>query len=274
MNQRVIDRLSNSSDRQFASEPAQSLLEFNGLSESRAIFRQGAMVRQRHRRRTVWETTLSRGDAEPMRVFVKMEWGRPRFRPRMSDLKTGQVFQSLPVREWHGLHRLGKLGVCVPQPLALFREGFWSIRDAVVIPAVPPASSVHEMIRSGSWSRLSPERQSSLLKAILAVLRRIHAAGLGWRGVSVQHMYPQLRSDETWEVWLIDCEGIHGAATRRTFARDFNRLWNSISHAGLDSATLERLRLETKTSTRFKEFTPRHSPVEAEPFRLPSSQGA
>lgn len=216
----------------FASETVQAVLRHNGLGSVEAVYRRCGRGRQRHRGRTVWEETLRRGDGSPLRVFVKLHWGRRRLWLRMNELRSGQMFQSMPVREWQGLHRLRELGLNVAQPLALYRSGLWSIRDAVVLSAVPASCSVHELIRSGRWAELPPEQRRSILEAMVSALRRIHAAGLGWRGASSKHIYPERTGDGAWRVWLIDCEGIHGGARRTTFARDFRKLQDSMRQSG------------------------------------------
>lgn len=225
----------------FAAESVRRLLEHNGLAEIDAVFARGETVRCRHPGRAVYETTLAGDDGGPARVFVKLNWGRRRILPRMTDLKTGQVFQSLPVREWRGLGRLASLGLNVPERLALFRDGLVSFRAAIVVRAVPPSHSLDEMLQNGAWGRLAAEERDSLLDAVVAALGTIHAAGLGWRGTTSRHFFPELDESGRWKLWLIDCEGVHGRATRRTVERDYRKLRRAMRESGADGATLELL---------------------------------
>ena len=64
-------------------------------------------------------------------MFVKFSWGRRRWWPRLSDVRTGQVFQSLAVREWEGLKTFERLRLQVPERLALLEEGVLWKRSAL-----------------------------------------------------------------------------------------------------------------------------------------------
>lgn len=225
----------------FASPAARELLVRGGLGDLDSVFAAGGSAPERHRGRTVWETTLADRSGEPVRVFVKMNWGRRRLLPRLADLKTGQPFQTMPEREWHGLARLEAAGLNVPERLALFSEGLLLFRSAVVVRAVPPAESIDGIIRLGGWERLSGRQRLSLLDAIVETLGRIRSAGLGWRGASSRHLFPTLLPGDRWKLWVIDCEGVHARAGRRTFERDCRKLCRSMKESGADHHTMKLL---------------------------------
>ena len=226
--------------QEFSTERIRELLEQNGLGDLDGVFTKGASGRSRHRGRRVWCTELSGADGTRMRVFIKMSWGRMRFWPRMTDLKTGQWRQSLPVREWHGLCRLRRLGLAVPEPLAVFHTGLLRFRAAVVVREIPPKRSLFEMIRDGDWNRLPVAEQDEILADLLHRLSVIHNAGLGWRGTSTVHFFPERLPTGRWRVWLIDCEGIHPRASERTRRRDFNKFVKSLWQSGADAGTVRR----------------------------------
>lgn len=221
----------------FASEHARDLLARNNMAELDAIFEQATDAHLRHTGRSVWDTHLHDDQGERIHVYVKMNWGRRRLWPRMTDLKTGQWLQSLPVREWHGIDALGRLGINVPQRLAVVHSGLVTFRSAVIVRAIPPTASVFDMLQSGEWSQLETGRRQQVLRGIANVMRTIHSAGLGWRGTSVGHFYPQTMANGGWNMWVIDCEGVHRSATQRTFERDDRKLMKSFELAGADEET-------------------------------------
>jgi len=230
---------------EFASDTARRLLERNGLATLDALFacRDSAEYCRRDGR-CVAQAKVRDEQGTERRVFVKLHWGRRRLWPRMNDLQSGQVFQSLPVREWRGIERLAALGLHVPDRLALIQSRRWSLwfRAAVVIAAVPAPRSIDEMLADGSWNAVSAADRAALLDVVVTTLSQIHAAGMGWRGASSRHYFPERRADGTWNVWLIDCEGVHGFARRRTFRRNYERLCRSFRESGADDATLAELR--------------------------------
>jgi len=228
-------------DEVYTSESVRALLERHGLAGIEAVFSRGASVHARHQGRSVWEAQLIDDQGKPLRIFIKMSWGRRRLWPRMTDLKTGQTFQSLSDREWNGLARFWALGLNVPERLALYRHGLWTVRTAVILREVPPQHSLDEMLKNGRWQQFSAGQREGLLETVMATMQTIHKAGLGWRGTSSRHFYPQLQNDGSWKVWLIDCEGVHGHASGKTFERSYQKLWRSMKESGADRITLERL---------------------------------
>ncbi|MBW3539925.1 MAG: lipopolysaccharide kinase InaA family protein [Planctomycetes bacterium] len=230
--------------RFFASPAVRTLLVRAGLGNIDAAFdesRSRLASTSGHRGRKVLERTLPFEDGRVERVFVKLYRNRPRLWPRIKDLRTGQAFQSLPLREWRGLARLARLGLCVSERLALYQDGLWWRRAAVVVRAVPGEGSLDEWLASGRWQRLGPRDRGGILDAVVEATCRIHAAGLGWRGASSRHYYPVRSPEGNWRVWLIDCEGVHGRAHSSTFARDWKKLLRSMKESGADDRTLNEL---------------------------------
>ena len=226
----------------FASDDARLLLVRNGLGDLDAVFSAGATAGCRHTGRTVWSRELVDSAARSVRVFVKMNWGRLRLWPRMTDLKTGQWLQSLPAREWDGLGRIEQLGLNVPERLALFHRGLFSFRSAVIVRAVPAKQSVFEMFQQGSWQRLPRQTQQQIFNEMVSMMRTIHEAGLAWRGTSTRHFFPAQLAANVWKLWIIDCEGVHGHATPKSFQRDYRKLLKSLEQSGADRPTIDLLR--------------------------------
>jgi hypothetical protein len=215
----------------FGSSAAEELLSRHGLSTVDAVFAGGNLSACRHRGRSVHELRLMSDDGSLTRLFVKLNWGRRRIWPRMTDIKTGQMFQSLPVREWHGLDRFASIGLNVPERLGLFREGLLNFRDAVIVREVPPPYSVDEMLQNGEWDRLTADQHSAILVEMNSIMRTIHTAGIGWRGASSRHFYPQLQADGSWNIWLIDCEGVHRRWSQKIIDRDYNKLYRALKES-------------------------------------------
>jgi len=225
----------------FASDSARLLLSENNLADIDAIFSKRAQAAERHQGRCVQEAILADARGTPARVFIKMQWGRRRLWPRMTDLKTGQVFQSLPVREWHGIQRFQSLGFKVPERLAVFRDGLFSMRAAVIVREVPPPFSIDEMLRNGDWNQLTDFDQTLIIKEIFATLGTIYASGIGWRGISSRHFFPQRDEKGRWKVWLIDCEGVHPRGSAKAMGHGFRKLMRSMKESGASAKTLEQL---------------------------------
>lgn len=237
--QPVIDETGNL----FASQSAQELLRLNGLGDLDAIFDQGMHVRSRHEGRSVWDVHLRNQEGGVTHAYIKMNWGKVRMWARSTDLRHGQMFHSLPRREWDGLEKLSQLGLYVPERLALLESGFFNFRSAVITVSIPQPKSIYHMMREGDWAKLSVSDRSSIFHEVVRTMRRIHGANLAWRGTSTIHFFPQ-RVGNSWKVWLIDCEGVHGGATPRDVQRDFKKLIKSMWQSGADQANVDQL-LET-----------------------------
>lgn len=226
----------------YASEAVEQLLARNGLHDLDAVFARGAAARCRHHGRAVYSEQLIDQQEGEIRVFIKLNWGRRRVWPRMSDLKAGQVLQSLPVREWNGLRRLRELGLYAAEPLAVIDDGLLSVRAAVIVRAVPPQQSIFDMLVDGRWSSLAETDKERLLQGMVDVLLQVHSARLAWRGTCCRHFFPEQVDGGEWKLWLIDCEGVHGNVTRRHFERDYGKLVRSMQLSGADRNTIDRLR--------------------------------
>jgi hypothetical protein len=225
----------------FASEAAEAVLRQNGLATLDAIFQQRAVAEVRHRGRAVWKTELRQTDGQTFTAFIKLSWGRRRWWPRLSDIRTGQVLKSLAIREWEGLEVFERLGLRVPERLAILEEGLLWKRSAVILRAVPPPASLSDMIVAGTWLQMQAEDRRSILEKVGRVLRRIHHAGWAWRSISSRHVFPQRISPGNWELWLIDCEGVHAARSAAILARDFRRFMRALAHDRADALTIEMM---------------------------------
>ncbi len=226
----------------FESPMTEATLRQNGLGTLDAIFERRAAAHVRHVGRAVWKTDLVGEGGQSFTAFVKLSWGRRRWWPRLSDIRTGQVLQSLAVREWEGLKTLERLGLQVPERLALLEEGLLWKRSALILKAVPPPASVSDLILEGRWLQLPVEDRQRILTEFARTLCRIHGAGWAWRSVSTRHVFPRRNARDGWEVWLIDCEGVHRACSAEILQRDFRRFLRALAHDQADQQTLEMAR--------------------------------
>jgi hypothetical protein len=227
---------------EFDSPTAEGILRRHGLANIDAIFRAGQGAHLRHVGRAVWKAELRDDTDSPFTVFIKMSWGRRRWWPRLTDILTGQVFESLALREWHGLEQLNQVGLRVPQRMALFDEGVFYRRSAIILRAVPPPASISDMVLSGTWVQLPRHDRHAIFGAVARVLDQIHDAGLAWRCISSRHIFPQRVAAGRWELWLIDCEGVHKARSRSVKERDVRKLERALRHDRADAATLALVR--------------------------------
>jgi hypothetical protein len=226
----------------FASPATEAVLQQQGLGSLDQVFQKRAAAHVRHNGRAVWKTELRGADGEIFTAFVKLSWGRRRWWPRLSDIRTGQVFKSLAVREWEGLAVLERLGFHVPERMAILEEGLLWKRSAVILRAVPPSASLSDMILDGSWLSLPVEDRSLILDEVARTLCRMHKSGWAWRSISTRHVFPQRGKGNGWEIWLIDCEGVHRARSTEILHRDFRRFLRALAHDRADEQTLEMMR--------------------------------
>jgi hypothetical protein len=226
----------------FPSPATEAILRQNCLDSLDAIFERRAAAHVRHVGRAVWKTELHDEDGQRSTAFVKLSWGRRRWWPRLSDIRTGQVFKSLAVREWEGLAAFERLGLRVPERLALLEEGLLWKRSALILREVPPPASLSDMILDGSWLWLPLEDRQLILAEFARTLCRIHGSGWAWRSISTRHVFPQRTGQDGWEVWLIDCEGVHRTHSAETLHRDFRRFMRALAHDQADEQTLGTMR--------------------------------
>lgn len=226
----------------FDSPTAHGILRRHGLDTLDAIFRAGKGAMPRHVGRTVWSRELLDDTGRPFTAYVKVSWGRRRWWPRMTDIVTRQAFKSLAVREWEGLDQLSQIGLRVPQRMALFDEGLLWKRSAIILRAVPPPASLSDMLTGGTWAQLPRVERQAIFEAVARTLDRIHDAGLAWRGISSRHIFPHRISAERWDLWLIDCEGVHKARSRFDKQRDLRKLERALRHDQADAATIALVR--------------------------------
>jgi len=223
----------------FQSPAAESVLRQNGLTTLDAIFAGGAAAQVRHVGRAVSKAVLRGADGKTLTVFIKLGWGRRRWWPRLSDIRTGQVFKSLAVREWEGLAIFEALELNVPERFALLEEGLLWKRSALIVKAVPPPASLSDMILDRSWLGLPLEDRREILCEVARTLSRIHGGGWAWRSISTRHIFPQRDIRGNWQIWLIDCEGVHRARSVTLLQRDFRRFIRALVHDKADDNTLE-----------------------------------
>jgi hypothetical protein len=210
------------------------VLAADGLDDLDELFARFWPAQTRHAGRHVARATLGSNDV----VFIKLQTKRPRLIPTIRDLRDGRFFRSQPENEWHGLQLLRAAGLHAAQPLALYRRGWRRFRAAVVIRAVPPENSLHDLLSDGTWTSLPPTDRRAIMRAGRAVVERIHHAGLAWAGVAAKHLYPERSPDGSWHHWLIDCEGVHRDPRGRQLARDRQKLRQSVQRSGADEEAL------------------------------------
>lgn len=227
----------------FGSDSARQLLERHGLTQLDRLFELGQSARARHVGRCVYSRTVEDSNGQPVKLYIKLQEGRRRLWPRMTDIRTGQLFQTLAEREWYGIERVEQLGIPVPERMGLFHSTPWSLwfRAAVIVREVRPHFSIDELLSNGRWAAMSQGDQDQILDNVISTLRRIHGAGLGWRGSSSRHFFPERQSNGRWTNWLIDCEGVHRFAGRKTVQQNYVKLVKAFRESGSDADTLARL---------------------------------
>lgn len=225
-------------DQRVASERARSLLTNFGLTSLEAVFSCGEPLpgaRESfgncHANRGVVHATLH-GDGISQRVFIKKQWRHERWIPRWNELRDGSAFLAMPVREWRGLHLLRSIGLDAAEPLALFTDGRFSARSAIVTCAVPAEWDLLEMIEAGHLDRLPAADQQALARQIAVVIQRIHGAGFGWRSLKPKHLFPQQQSDGQWRIWLIDCETVQTRPTPKQALRERRHFLKELTELG------------------------------------------
>ena len=91
---------------------------------------------------------------------------------------------------------------------------------------------------------------SLILEEVARTLCQMHKSGWAWRSISTRHVFPQrapsrhapTQRSGVWEIWLIDCEGVHRARSTEILHRDFRRFLRALAHDRADEQTLEMMR--------------------------------
>ncbi len=228
----------------FASGDCEQLLTENDLANIGQVNEYDAdqsEFSQRHAGRCVWRINLNRGHKPPVVAYVKKQDGARRYWPRSTDIKSGQVLQTYPIREWNGLLRLQAAGILTAQPMALFHRGWLHVSSAIITEAVPPAHSIDELLHQNKVTQWSGEEWQGLLDKVMDTTIQIYESGLAWKGSSTRHFYPELQSDGSWKVWLIDCEGVHYNVSPKVALREHDKLIRSFAESKANNDTLEYL---------------------------------
>jgi len=226
--------------RRFASLETKTILEAHGLGDLDAVFANRGECIVRHKQRMVFRRRLTGGDGESTTVFVKLHWGDIRPLARWDDLLAGRILHSCPSREWLGLQRIASLGYRVPRRLAWFDEGVFRFRAAVILEQIPPRSSLQELLSSPRWNRFRKRQQLALIDELTAMVARIDAAGLFWKGLACKHIFPRLRADHSWELWLIDCEGVKRRPAKQTLTAQLRKLQQDLRRCNAEETFVSR----------------------------------
>ena len=226
----------------FASRAVMEWLAEANLADLDGLHTIRGQCLNRRPHRVVWICELPDATGALRKLYIKLSHGRRRLIPRSTDLRSGQTLQSLAVREWRGIGLLQQLGMHVPRRMALLDRGWLYYRTAVVLESVPPQDSVDMLLQQNRWQPLPRADRTALLEGMVQTVVRIHTAGLGWRGASSRHFYPERQPAGDWRLWLIDCEGVHRASSPAVLQRYLNKLIRSMVESGADDNTMTQLR--------------------------------
>ncbi len=230
----------------FHSESIKKFLTSNQLADLDSVFSCGETSYNRHTGRCVKSVEVTDENGYSCKLFLKLYWGRKRLWPRMTDIKTGQVFTPLAEREWNGLQTITDLGLNSAQRMALFSEGKLYHRSAIIIKEVPAPHSVFEMVKNGTWDQLSRTKKSLLIDKMLDTIQSIHSAGYAWRSTSCKHFYPTWDENHFWKVWLIDCEGVHKTSHAKPCQQNYVKFMKSMKIAGVEKEILDEIQFKSE----------------------------
>jgi Lipopolysaccharide kinase (Kdo/WaaP) family len=228
----------------FQSEAIKNLLTKNRLADLDSIFSAGDTSYDRHKGRCVKSIEIEDETGQPCKLFLKLFWGRRRLWPRMTDLKSGQVFQPLAEREWNGLKTITDLGINAAERMALFSEGKYIQRSAIILKEVPVPYSFHELVVNGSWGKFPRVQKSLFIDKMLETIQTIHSAGFAWRGASSKHFYPVWNENNFWDVWLIDCEGVHKGRKLKSYQKNYDNFFKSMKSSQVEEEILKELQFK------------------------------
>jgi Lipopolysaccharide kinase (Kdo/WaaP) family len=226
------------SHARFASDEIAKLFATSGLRDLEDAFRVGVPLGEQHLRRATRHQNKHvvkfgmDGPDGPTTVYIKRQWRRQRWVVRPTDIRHRINLQCSPVHEWRGLRILQEAGFSVSEPLALFWSGWGLARGAVVTRAVPPPSSLADMLHNGELDSMPAEHRRALIDAAVEVVADLQKARISWRSMKAKHFYPERFASGVWRIWLIDCEGVYRWASRRDCAREWQTFLGSFTSPG------------------------------------------
>jgi hypothetical protein len=226
---------------EFGSAHARDTLIAHGLTNLEALLEFGDPLPCRHVGRGLALGELTDG-SETIQVFLKKQTQVLHRIPRLIDLRQNKGFLPYPVCEWRGLAMFREAGFLTPEPLVLARRGWYSPRSVVMVRALPCKDSLAELIRQHLPERLEPSDRAALIDALAGTIKRIHAAGLGWRGMEAKHFYPEHGPDGAWRVWLLDCESVHRRVTRHDVRQQREKFVRKLRELRADEAFIDEIR--------------------------------
>ena len=220
----------------FASDEVRSLLSSNGLCDLDSALRLGDSLDDRlhevRASRHDFKRVVSQAISSPAgstTVYIKRQWRRVRWIPRVTDVRHRIGLKCSPIHEWRGLRILHTAGFDVAEPLALFWNGWGFSQGAIVTRAVPPQSSIADLLVRGELQAMADERRRSLIQAAVAVVARLHRERISWRSMKAKHFYPEEVTPSRWRIWLIDCEGVCQKASRHDCQREWRTYLQFVS---------------------------------------------
>jgi len=230
---------------EFGSQKALEILRANEITSLQAAFDCGDVIHKRYDAKSVSYVELDHQN-EKIGIYIKKQWRQSRLIPRMHSFLCGKAFTSYPLQEWRGLNSLRAIGLYAAEPLALFRHRWHPYKAAVVTLAVPAETNLTQMIRNGGLEHLEDSARSSLIHTLVSIIQGIHNAGFGWRSLDIKHFFPVQQSDGSWQIWLIDCEGIFSPVKKHHIERERRSFLKTIDQAGNKWASTEKFTEQVK----------------------------
>ena len=237
----------------FRSDEVREILKKNGLATLEDAFEVGqplsgafAYRGSRHGHREVVRVELNIGDGEEDRqetFYIKRQWKRRRTIPRWTDIRRGIGFCSEAEAEWNGLHWMQREGMSVVEPWGLFC-GTGGV-GAIVTRAAPATHSLQDLLSEGLALNYSQSKRSQLVSSIISTISKIRAKQIAWRSMKAKHFYPH-EVQGSWQICLIDCEGVSKSALERHWRRSVRDFIDSLSPT-IDSELAESLERKVMT---------------------------
>lgn len=232
---------------EFGSAHARDILTAHGLVTLDALLDFGHALPCRHVGRGLALGELSDGK-ETIQVYLKKQTRRLHWVPRLIDMRQNKAFLPYPACEWRGLALFRAAGFLTPEPLVMARQGRFSPRSVVMVRALPCKDSLAELIHRRVPEHLDPSDRAGLIDALVGTIERIHAAGLGWRGMEAKHFYPEHGPDGTWRVWLLDCESVHTRVRGHDLGRQREKFVRKLHELDADEAFIDEIRRQLMPS--------------------------